>query len=262
MWTHLQRSLSKTEISPVKFTTLLGKAGHISSTGTEATVPKRSPKLTPKQSLARKGTKPVWTVTHLHWNIKLNWSFTLGSHCSLSRCKMCQNLISRSCLAHPSQLYRNSFLYHLYMKDYQPFRFCRGNSKQLVLKTPQVIMPLSHPVVKLSSNQALQYADVRVNMCLSNKVLHSKLFSTKFFHSKGISSLSLLPHKCTGPQSPPECLYREKISPDLQLSDRNFKGWLFLALQTSKVKVKKLCHVFIWQTYIFFKKPIWGTQII
>lgn len=57
------------------------------------------------------------------------------------------------------------------MKDYQPFRFCRGNSKQLILKTPQEVMPLSHPVIKLSSKHTLHYADVRVNICLSNKVL-------------------------------------------------------------------------------------------
>lgn len=70
------------------------------------------------------------------------------------------------------------------MKDYLPFTFYRGNSEQFVLKTPQVIMPLSHPVVKLSSKHALQYANLRVNICLSNKVLYSKLFSTKLLIQK------------------------------------------------------------------------------
>lgn len=51
------------EISPIKSTTSLGKAGHTSDTATKATIPIRSPELTPNHGLVTKGTKLVSSKT-------------------------------------------------------------------------------------------------------------------------------------------------------------------------------------------------------
>lgn len=57
MSAHLQRSLNMSEISPVKLIISLGKVGYISDTCATAGILTRSHKITPKQSLVRRGTE-------------------------------------------------------------------------------------------------------------------------------------------------------------------------------------------------------------